>query len=105
MVCDSSPVSNHPYSPQVQPCRVKQRATCHSSERPGSSECKRVTKIEKSCSDGSKKDAELKPRKECAFGCELNFGFYTDRDVDSYRAVSMQLCDIEAIELETYVFP
>ena len=42
----------------------------------------RAAKVDERGGDGAKKDGELEPGEEGAFGGEVDFGFYADGDVD-----------------------
>lgn len=88
MICDRSPLLDLVYSPQVQACTIAQRKTSDDGERPGSCKSQAITKVEQRSGDGTDEDGEFQPREESTLGCQLDLGFDTDRDVNTYYDVS-----------------
>lgn len=79
------------HTPQIQTCWVTQRNARNDGKSPRSRKSKAITKVEQSSSNRADEDREFKPGEESAFGCELDFWFDTNGNMDAWWRV-LVLC-------------
>jgi hypothetical protein len=88
VVHNSSAFPDFADAPEVQGSTVHQGDARDDGEGPGGRKGEGVAKIEERGCNGADEDGEFEPGEEGAFGCELDFGFDADGDMDAYACVS-----------------
>jgi len=72
------------HTPQVQPGAVDEGETGDEGKGPGSREGETIAKVKERSGDGTEENREFEPGEEGTLGCELDFGFDADGDMDSW---------------------